>query len=402
MRTLFRRALLVLAALSLASAFYSASANAAAHEEVTSRHFAAAEQKRLLLENLAGEIVIERSGSDAIELEARTRAEAGSEEEAASLARSVQLDIDETGRQISVRARYPIADHAIYIYRPEGVGRFSNRTRYQDREILVTSAERGSGVRLHTDFILKVPDGCRVKVENLAGRIAASDLIADLSLGTGAGALDVSGVSGQLMLDTGSAPVRVREHRGEVAADTGSGSVLIEDIVGNVSADTGSGSVTLRRIDGDVHADTGSGSVKIEDVTAGRIHADTGSGSVSLRDASGSLHADTGSGNVRAQNFFAGESVMVDTGSGGVILEGNLAEVGRLHIDTGSGAVRIHTAQLPSLHLRASAGSGQVEVDLPALSGVRSGKHYFEGDVGDGQGNAVIATGSGSISVRMQ
>ncbi|MBA3564698.1 MAG: DUF4097 family beta strand repeat protein [Gammaproteobacteria bacterium] len=402
MQTLFRRALLLFAALSLVSAFFSAAANAAAHEETTSRSFTAPKETRFLLENLAGEIVIERSAGDTLELAARTVAEAGSEKEAASLARSVKLDIDESGRQIAVRTMYPLDDHEIYIYRPEGAGRFSHHTRYHDRKILVTSEERRGGVHVHTDFVLKVPDGARVKVENVAGRIEAADLNADLFLGTGAGAVDVSGVTGKLLLDTGSAPVSVREHRGDVMADTGSGSVLIEDLAGNASADTGSGSVSLRRVEGDVHADTGSGSVKIEEVTAGRIHADTGSGSVSLREATGSLHADTGSGSVQAEDFFAGESVEVDTGSGSVALEGNLAEVRRLRIDTGSGSVRIRTAQLPSLHLETSAGSGRVEVDLPALSGVRSGRRYFEGDVGDGDGEAVIDTGSGSISLRMQ
>ncbi|MGH8495437.1 MAG: DUF4097 family beta strand repeat-containing protein [Gammaproteobacteria bacterium] len=402
MRTICRRALLLLAALSLASAFFSAAANAAVHEEMSSHRFDAPEGTRFLLENLAGSIVIEAAAGDAIELEARAVAEADSDEDAESLARSIRFDVDESSRQITVRTRYPLADHDVYIYRPEGVGRYSNRTRYHERDVMVTSESERGGVRLHTDFVLKVPERARVKIENRAGRIEAADLSADLFLDTGAGAIDVSGVTGKAWLDTGSAPVRVRDHRGDVTADTGSGQVLIEDIVGNVSADTGSGSVTMRRIDGDVHADTGSGSVEFENVNAGRIHADTGSGSVSLRDATGSLLADTGSGSVRAENFFAGESVEVDTGSGTVDLDGNLAEVRHLLIDTGSGAVRLQTVQLPSLHLEASAGSGQVTIDLPALSRVRGGKHHFEGDIGDGEGNGVIDTGSGSISLRMQ
>ncbi|CAN5138819.1 hypothetical protein BH24PSE2_BH24PSE2_04770 [soil metagenome] len=59
-----RRALLVFAALSLVSAFYSATANATEHEEVTSRSFALPDDGRFRLTNLAGEIVLELATGD--------------------------------------------------------------------------------------------------------------------------------------------------------------------------------------------------------------------------------------------------------------------------------------------------------------------------------------------------
>ena len=400
MIAVFRRGLLVLAALSLASAFVSA-AHAAVHEEVSRLSFEAPEGRRLALENLAGHIRIQPADGNALELEARTLAEAESAAQAESLARSVHLDVDEGDRQISVLARYPVEEHKVYIYQAEGIGRFARRTRYQGTTVLLTSRGGRAGARVHTDFVLKLPRGVAVKVDNGAGSMEAADVAADLYLACGHGSLEIVNVTGKVMLDTGSAPVRVRDHRGSVVADTGSGAVLIEGLVGDASADTGSGRVTFRNIEGDVHADTGSGSVKIENVAAGRIHADTGSGSVSLRNVTGSLHADTGSGSVRAENYFAGKSIAVDTGSGSVSLAGNLAEVERLGIDTGSGGVQLATAQLPSLHLRAEAGSGGVDIDLPALSNVRAGDGYFEADVSGGQGKAVINTGSGSIRVRM-
>ncbi|CAN5138763.1 hypothetical protein BH24PSE2_BH24PSE2_04760 [soil metagenome] len=48
------------------------------------------------------------------------------------------------------------------------------------------------------------------------------------------------------------------------------------------------------------------------------------------------------------------------------------------------------------------AGSGKVDIDLPVVSEVRRGKRHFEGEVGDGRGEALIDTGSGSISVGMR
>ena len=397
---MLRRGLLVLVALSLASAFVSA-AQAAAHEETSVLRFEAPEGRRLALENLAGSILIQPADGAALELEARTFAEADTAAQAASLARSVRLDVAEGDRQISVLARYPVEEHRVFIYQAEGIGRFSHRARYHDETVLLTSDPDRKGARVHTDFLLKLPPGVAVKIDNRAGSMEAADISADLYLASGYGSLDIANVTGKAMLDTGSAPVRVRDHRGSVVADTGSGAVLIEGLVGDASADTGSGRVTYRNVEGDVHADTGSGSVNLENVAAGRIHADTGSGSVFLENVTGSLHADTGSGSVRAENFFAGASVVVDTGSGSVSLSGNLAEVERLDIDTGSGGVQLATAQLPSLHLRAEAGSGSVDVDLPALSHVRADNDYFEADIGDGEGEGIINTGSGSIRMRM-
>jgi DUF4097 and DUF4098 domain-containing protein YvlB len=88
----------------------------------------------------------------------------------------------------------------------------------------------------------------------------------------------------------------------------------------------------------------------------------------------------------------------VDTGSGSVEVEGDLAALERLRIDTGSGGVRLRSSGLPSMEIRVDTGSGGVDVDSPAAS-VRESDGVWTVRLGNGAGRGLIDTGSGSVDL---
>jgi hypothetical protein len=61
--------------------------------------------------------------------------------------------------------------------------------------------------------------------------------------------------------------------------------------------------------------------------------------------------------------------------------------------------VILDVAKIPSVHLRISTGSGDVDFDLPD-SRVRSSRGDYVADIGAAEGNGVIDTGSGDVTVR--
>lgn len=241
---------------------------------------------------------------------------------------------------------------------------------------------RGSGLEAHADLTVRVPPGVEVSVHLAVGDGRARDLAADLSFNTASASIDVAGVEG------------------DVSLDTGSGSLTISNVHGDVFADTGSGAITLEGISGSVlTADTGSGSISLGDVSASRVTVDTGSGRISGRALSAEeVVLDTGSGSIDVQDLDAAR-ISCDTGSGAVRL-GLVADVDRLLVESGSGGVVVTVPAGFGAALELDSGSGRVSVDVPQIRAAEAKRRYFRGTVGDGEGRVLIETGSGGISVR--
>lgn len=353
--------------------------HAGADETVTlSKTERLADVSELQLLNLAGEVRIEKSSGSSLELEASIQATGDTAVEAQQYAESITLETSRHGDTVRVITHYPVEEHDTFVYDPGYRGNYNGSMSYLGERIEVRS--RGSGVRLHVDYVIRVPAETKTIVINKVGLVVASDVDGDLDLDTSSGAIQVSGGKGRTGADTGSGSVEVSNRDGDVYADTGSGSVRVENVTGSVEADTGSGSVSLQNVRGSVAIDTGSGGADLVGIT-GDIHVDTGSGGVEGRDLSG----------VR--------ELEIDTGSGRVELEGDFSQLEEMMIDTGSGGVSIVTAGTLNMELEIETGSGGSRVELPDMKNVRSGRGEFRATIGNGKGRGHIDTGSGGVRI---
>ena len=349
---------------------------AAEYERPIDRSFDRAGLRSVELENLAGRVEIVGVEGGSVRVTGTVFAETSAGESARELGESLQVEIDESGDRVTVRAVYPTAEHRRYHY-PQGrkvegepswlfdwLGDWSSSTRYQGRDVRITSEPSRGAATLWADFRLEIPTGVAVTAKNAVG------------------AIDSRAVVGDQLLDTSSGPIWARQGRGELVADTGSGDVRIEDHEGGVNADTGSGDVTLERVKGD------------------QLAADTGSGDVELVDCAGSVDADTGSGDVVARGLVAGRSLRADTGSGDVRIDGNLSAVRHLDIDTGSGDVVLSLAGTPpSVRLAISTGSGEIDLDLDDVRIRRARRGDYLAELAGGSGDGLIDTGSGDVRI---
>ena len=340
----------------------------------------------LEVDNLAGSVKLLAAKGDEFEIQAIVKADKSAGLSAAEVADLIGFYSVKEGGKHHFLVTYPVDEYTKYTYRDGDHGsRSSTRTRYQKKRVSVSGKSRSDSLKVHVDLVISVPAGSELAVKNRVGQIKGSDLSADLNLDTSSGEISIGKSQGSLRADTGSGRVTVAGYTGDILADTGSGSITITDSEsGKVSADTGSGSVELKK----VHAE--------------EIHVDTGSGRVTLDNASGSLKIDTGSGGVTAENIVAGKVVDVDTGSGSIRVAGNLGAVQKLRLDTGSGRVRVKTDHPLNMMLRIETGSGGIDVDLLDMSDVRSTKSSFEAQLGQGDGQGIIDTGSGGVTISMK
>ncbi len=373
---------LVAAVVVLAFGASVATATPAQQQREERRTFAAREGIEVDLENLAGQVTVEGTDGNDIEIVATIHAADGDRANAQTLLGLLDIEFDERGDRIRVRAHYPVERFDKYRYPQRGGGSYNTQTTYENERVRVTSRDDDDAVTLYVDFVVRVPAGVAVDIENQVGDVSASGMRGDFRADTGSGNVTVTGISG------------------DVDADTGSGNVEVDGVTGEVRADTGSGNVEIANVTGDVSADTGSGNITITDVQAGDINADTGSGNIRLQRVTGDINADTGSGNIIGRDIVSGAHISADTGSGDVRFEGDLSGVRQIEIDTSSGDVVLDMSAYPGMTITIETGSGSIDVDLPDLQTLRSRRSFFRGTVGDGSADVVIDTGSGSVRIR--
>jgi lia operon protein LiaG len=219
--------------------------------------------------------------------------------------------------------------------------------------------DSGSGVKAHADLEITVPSGRAVLVALAVGEVRVENVNGRLYVDVASADIWSSDGRGDFVFDTGSGDVEVKGHEGGLVCDTGSGDVVVENVNGGeLNFDTGSGNVTGRGIRGSsLRADTGSGDVELLDVSVDRINADTGSGNVTLDLAS------------------APSDILVDVGSGDVLLRLPDGFGAKVDVDT---------------------GSGDIETDLP-VQVTEIDDDVLRGTIGDGSGRVRVDTGSGDV-----
>lgn len=318
----------------------------------------------LEVDNLIGDVRIERAATGGFEVAVEVTTTAATEAEARALADAVEFRAPDAGAASKFQVVLPVEKFP-RIYRDDAPSGWFGGRMYAEYlgEKRRLSGDPDDSVQVRVDLVIKAPADSRLDVENVFGNAIAAGYIGFLSLDGSSGSLQSIAGSGRVDLDTGSGPVTVEGHNGDIRIDTGSGSVRV------------------RSSEGSLEADTGSGSVDVEGFT-------------------GSVHADTGSGSVTVGGLAGASELMVETGSGGVRVGGDLSTLRRLDIDTGSGGVRIEATAWPSMTINIDTGSGSVDVDIPGVEDTSDDKRRRMLRIGDGSGRGVIDTGSGSVSLR--
>lgn len=337
----------------------------------------------LQVDNLMGNVVVERHAAANYHVTATVTAAGKDAVAARRLAEALRFETRDAATGTSLKVIYPLSDYDSFYWADAPRSSFwgSMAIDYLGKRVRL-SGDRDDSAEVRVDLLVRVPDTARVTVRNPLGSLRAS------------------GVNGTVGFDSAQASQEVQDSSGEFTLDTGSGRVTVQGFKGRLSADTGSGAVTVAGCDCRLSADTGSGGVRVT-ASKGSLHADTGSGDVTVEGYEGSIKADTGSGAVRVTGLSGATDIDADTGSGSVRLQGDLSALRNLRVDTGSGGVEITTSALPSMELVIDTGSGGITVDAPATASREDSSGRRVLTLGRGEGRGVIDTGSGGVKFRL-
>ena len=354
------------------------------------------------LTNLVGHVSVVAATDGVLAVDSHIVAAAGSDQDAQALAGKINIETKVSGNQVEMTAHYPLDDYTTYYYHDRDgfvIGMSETSTEYEGSRVHITNGTFGSGANLHVDFVVHVPKGMSVDIENKVGKVEASGVDGTLAVKSSSGDITSKDGNGSFTANTGSGDVTVDTQSGTVDMHSGSGDLqLSHQKGGDVKIKTGSGDVKMDDVAGTVTGETGSGEVELRKYTGGGAELETGSGDIVIEDATGSMKLSAGSGDIRASGLKGAKVIETSTGSGDVALSGDLGDLVRLTSDSGSGNIVIHTTRVPSLHISATSDSGEVDVDFPGMSNVSAHSHSIRADVNGAKGSAELEAGSGDVT----
>ena len=188
-----------------------------------------------------------------------------------------------------------------------------------------------------------------------------------------------------------------------VSVESFASSITVSEVTGPVTAETVNGAVTVSGSVKEVSAESVNGAVEVTGA-ASRVHAGTVNGALTVRGTRGELEANTVNGELRVVGGGPFERVHLESVSGAIRFEGELAPHADLQAQTVSGEIELALPPGVAADFTVSTFSGSVTNDFGSAISRNPSRHFPEKELSfsTGRGGAKIAveTLSGSISLR--
>ena len=157
---------------------------------------------------------------------------------------------------------------------------------------------------------------------------------------------------------------------------TGGGDVRVSNLEGQLRIKTSGGDVNVTDAKGDLDGLTSGGDMRVERLT-GNLVLHTSGGDINAEDISGRVDVHTGGGDVEV-------SLKLGNAQGG-------------DVETSGGEVRVRVDPVVNLNVEASAGSGDVNSDLPLTITGSVSSSSIRGTLGKGGALLRVHSSSGDI-----
>ena len=129
------------------------------------------------LTNLVGHVSVVAATDGVLAVDSKIVAAAGNDADAQALGAKLKIETTVSGNNVTMTAHYPLDDYDTYYYRGNSsgfiIGMSESSLNYEGERVRITNGSFGSGANLHVDFVVRVPKGVKVTVDNKVGLIEA-------------------------------------------------------------------------------------------------------------------------------------------------------------------------------------------------------------------------------------
>jgi len=169
----------------------------------------------LTLTNMLGHVSVVAATDGVLTVDSKVVTAAGSDADAQALAAKIKFETTSTdgGKGVEMMTKYPLDESTDYYYHGYGFnfGMSTTSTSYDGERVHISNGSFGSGLNLHVDFVVHVPKGVNVTVDNKVGMIEANGVDAPLSLKSSSGDMKADKGANSITADTGSGDVTVTD-----------------------------------------------------------------------------------------------------------------------------------------------------------------------------------------------
>jgi hypothetical protein len=286
-------------------------------ERVVQKSFAVQPGGLLKVETQGGDITVTPGSGNEVVVVARQKIRAKNDAEADELLQKLQLEISQSGNDVTATAKYE---------------------------------KRPSGLKfrlwppVQVSFEITVPARFDTQLGTSGGDVVIGDVTGAMRVGTSGGDVKIGRIDGTVQASTSGGDIELRESSGAARLDTSGGDIAVGRVVGATKITTSGGDIDADTVEGSLNAHTSGGDVKarIKGALADDCSLSTSGGDVEVtldQSAAFQLDAATSGGDVDA----AGLAITIERG--GV---GNSRLVGAVN---GGG---------PKLKLRTSGGDIEI------------------------------------------
>ena len=242
-----------------------------------------------------------------------------------------------------------------------------------------------------------------VDVESGAGILKADRIRGDCRLMTGGGNIQIGQIGGSLHSTTGAGLIHVKSVRGEAFMETQGGDITAIEVLGSVHATTGGGGVHIVRAGGLVSAASGGGEIIVEKA-GGIVTARNMAGPVQVGAAAG-VRCESASGGVRLSNISG--SMNVSTSLGSILANLLGSRLANSYLATANGDITVMIPSNVGVNIQAENRMAdtlqRIVSDFPAIRARRQGNLVVaEGAVNGGGALLQISGTGGTIFIRKQ
>lgn len=230
---------------------------------------------KIYLEHKLGDIVIRTHSQPEVAIHAEIKVSAGDTNQAKDLANRIEILIEPSSSELSVRTRYPETNHSFFW--PKNI---SYTVRYE----------------------VTIPESSPLEVRNSFGAVSVTGVKASSDVVTSHGDLEWRDGRGTQHLETSFANVRVANNAGDVWVQGSNGAIEATDVAGSLNVRDRFAAVTVARVAKGVTIVNSNGAVQISD-SAGPGDVKNAFGDVTVHGFKGDLTVNTTNARVEALNI---------------------------------------------------------------------------------------------------
>jgi hypothetical protein len=205
---------------------------------------------RLVMDVEPGSIEVKTTGDSRIVVDVFRKVERGGDFRAEELLRQHEVNFEQQGNDLIVRARFPHED--------------SRRWRRSGLQVRYV-------VSIPTEFNVDLKtSGGGIRVDDLRGEVRVKTSGGGLQFGkiegpiignTSGGGISLAGCNGKVEVRTSGGGINIGSGTGDLLAETSGGGITIEDFAGDAVVRTSGGGIRINRIEGSIDASTSGGPI---------------------------------------------------------------------------------------------------------------------------------------------